>query len=361
MTHIAIIGAGGMAGYHIKGFLKAGASIDAICDVEIKKAQAVAQEYGIEKVYSSLEEMLEKETQLNSVSIILPNFLHCSTAIKCLNHGLNVYCEKPPALNAEEMKRMKEASEKNNCLLVFDFNNRVRPESIALKKYFDDGTMGKVNSAEAVWARRSGIPGIGGWFTNKEKSGGGPVIDLLHMIDLALYFMDYPTPSFVMASTFDDFMGNPDFKGPWGIPDNAQGICNVESSCHAFVKFNNGSCLYIHNSWAEMIEREKVEVTIQGTIAGCSLSRTFKVDGIDDTAIDKCALYTVENGTHVNRNLIVLPDPEMGRITNAQYFIETVENKRKAINNPKEALVLMKIIDALYLSTQSGKPIEIKD
>src|SRR5690606_26098934 len=134
--------------------------------------------------------------------------------------------------------------------LMFNFNNRARPESFAMRRYVDDGTIGHINSAQAKWIRRAGIPGFGGWFTNKSLAGGGPLIDLLHMVDLAMFLMDYPEPAHVLGQTYDDFISNKDFKGPWGIPDNAAGVNDVECAAHGFVTFKSGQSLTLQVSWA---------------------------------------------------------------------------------------------------------------
>lgn len=356
---VGIVGAGGMAGYHFDGFTKAGGRVAAICDMNIGQAKRFAEAHGIPKTFTSLTEMLAGAPELDAVSIVTPNRFHCPLVIEALEAGKHVYCEKPPALNAKEMERMLNASQKAGKLLMFDFNNRARPESQAMVRYIKNGDVGRINSAQASWIRRNGIPGFGGWFTNKELSGGGPVIDLLHMIDLALYFMDYPEPAYVLARTYDDFMGNPAFKGPWGIQDNKDGIMNVEAACHAMLTFKTGQCLMIRNSWAEMNEREVVSVVFQGTKAGGKVERLFGRDGLDETSIDSCRLYTEEYGRQVNRDIMVPQDETMGRVSNAANFILSIEGKEQPLNTPRQALLLMRITDAIYKSAESGEPVEV--
>ncbi len=357
MKRVGIVGAGGMARYHREGFRAAGAEVKAICDTNRQAAEAFSG--GELAVYGSLSEMLAAE-KLDAVSIATPNRFHAPLALEAMEKGLSVYCEKPPALNASEMAAMKAKAEEKGVLLMFGFNNRARPESLAMKHYIDNGDAGRINSAQAMWIRRAGIPGIGGWFTNKALSGGGPVVDLPHMTDLALSFMGYPEPDTVLASTFSDFMGDPAFKGPWGIPDNRSGVCDVEAACHAFVTFRGGSCLSIRSSWAEMNEREVVSVTFQGTKAGGKVERIFDEDGIDETSHDSSLLFTVENGVHVDRKIKAAKDETMGRVRNASNFILAMEGKEKPFNTPSEALILMKIIDAIYLSAERGEAVKVE-
>ena len=356
-TRVGVIGAGGMLQYHAPGFRQGGGELVAIADVNKEAAQASADEWNVSQVFGNTGELLD--SGIDAVSIIVPNKFHAPLAIQALESGKHVFCEKPPALNAGEVEDMIAAAEKSGKVLMFNFNNRARPESQAMMKHIEDGTVGRINSAQAQWIRRTGIPGFGGWFTTKELSGGGPVIDLLHMIDLALYFMGYPEPAHVLGQTFDDFITDKAFKGPWGIPDNADGKTDVEAAAHGFVTFKSGQVLSLRNSWAEMIEREVVSVVFQGSRAGGKVERLFGSDGLDDTAIDTCELYTQEEGKSVNQKIETEPCEDMGRIASAANFVETIEGSAAPLNTPQEALKLMQIIDALYKSAETGSPVAL--
>jgi len=355
---VGIIGAGGMLAYHIKGFRKAGATVAAIADLNLEAAQKAALTYGVDDALGSVEELLGRD-DIDAVSIIVPNKFHASLSMQALKAGKHVFCEKPPAMNAGEMKQMIEVAEASGKTLMFNFNNRARPLCAAMKAEIDSGRVGTINSAQAKWIRRRGIPGFGGWFTQKNLSGGGPLIDLVHMLDLALYYMGYPEPDCVVTRTFDDFMNNPEFKGPWGIPD-VKGVENdVEGAAHGVITFAGGQILTFQNSWAEMVKREEVSVTFQGKKAGGMVRRLFGEDGDDDTSIDEAELYVQENGEQADIPITGEPDPEMGRVHSAANFIEALEGKAKPLNNLREAMILMKIIDAAYASAESGKPVTV--
>ena len=348
-----------MLQYHAAGFQKAGAKIIAIADRHTAAAQKAAEKYGVPNVFESVEAMLSGCPELDAVSIIVPNKLHAPLAIQCLKAGKHVFCEKPPALSAREVNEIIAAAKSSGKKVMFNFNNRARPESTAMMKLINNGEVGKINSAQAKWIRRTGIPGFGGWFTTKELSGGGPLIDLLHMVDLAMYFMGYPEPAHVLGQTFNDFIQDKSFKGPWGIADVVGGVTDVENAAHGFITFKSGQVLTLQVSWAEMVKREEVSVIFQGTKAGGKVERLFGSDGLDDTAIDTCELYVQENGKSVNR---VIKTPEcldMGRSASAANFIEAIEGKAAPLNTPEQALRLMQVIDAIYVSAQTGRPVSI--
>jgi predicted dehydrogenase len=355
---VGIIGAGGMAKYHVAGFKQGGADVVAIADISNEAANKAAQAYGIPKVAESVDALIA-DPEIDAISIIVPNKFHAPLSIDALKAGKHVFCEKPPALNAAETKQIIEVADAAGKRLMFNFNNRARPEAYALKAEIDQGNVGTINSAQAKWIRRTGIPGFGGWFTNKELSGGGPLIDLLHMIDLAMYFMGNPEPAYVIGQTFDNFITNSDFKGPWGIPDQKGGVTDVETAAHGFVTFKTGQVLTFQASWAEMVKREEVSVVFQGGKAGGKIERLFGEDGLDETAIDTCEMYCQEDGKSVDKTMEVEECEDMGRIRSAQNFIGAIAGTEEPLNNPQQALGLMQVIDACYESANTGKPVEV--
>jgi predicted dehydrogenase len=125
------------------------------------------------------------------------------------------------------------------------------------------------------------------------------------------------------------------------------------------VTFKTGQSLVIRSSWAEMNEREVVSVTFQGTKMGGKVERLFAVDGIDETSIDSCKLFAEEYGNQVDIDIRTEKDESMGRINNAANFVDAIKGNTAALNTPEEALILMRIIDALYESAASKKPISL--
>jgi predicted dehydrogenase len=179
------------------------------------------------------------------------------------------------------------------------------------------------------------------------------------MVDLAMYFMGFPEPAHALGQTFDDFIDDKSFKGPWGIPDQIDGTTDVEAAAHGFVTFKTGQVLSLQVSWAEMVKREEVSVVFQGTQAGGKVERLFGTDGVDATAIDTCELYTQENGQSVDTTIEVEACEDMGRERSAANFIRAIEGTEEPLNTPLQALRLMQTIDAIYESALSGKPVSV--
>lgn len=351
---IGLIGAGSMAEYHIKGFKEAGASVVAMVDKSPENGNAFAQKWGFAgNAYLSIGEMIAAHPEIQAVSVITPNKFHHPLVIEALNFGLHVFCEKPPALNAAEVTDMAETAKANGLVLMFDLNNRARLDSQFVKEKIRSGVIGHINSAQATWMRRTGIPGFGGWFTSKAMAGGGPLIDLLHMIDLALWFMDYPEPDYVLAQTFDNFISDPNYHGSWGHVVSPNAMNDVESACHGFVRFKTGQVLNIHNSWAELIKEEDTFVSLQASKTG------VKIRTINN--LNSCELYAQKDGASVDQSYRFQHDVDMGRTRAPANFIHSLNGEAEPLTTADEAVSLMRIIDAVYLSASSGRPVQIID
>ena len=140
------------------------------------------------------------------ISIATPTALHAPVALAALAAGVHVLSEKPLAESVERAAAMVAAAKANDRVLDVSFNHRRRGDVKMLKKVIDDGLLGEIYYAKAGWLRRSGIPGLGTWFTQKSLAGGGPLMDIgVHMLDMALHLMGEPTAEAVSAATYAEF------------------------------------------------------------------------------------------------------------------------------------------------------------
>ena len=287
--------------------------------------------------------MLELEG-LDAVDICTPNYLHSIIAVDALNHGLHVFCEKPDAVNVEEALKMKNAAEKNDRVLMVMRNNRYAPDSQYLKKYIEDGKLGEIYAGRCGWQRRRGIPGKGGWFTTKEQSGGGPLIDLgVHMIDLAMWLMGNPTPVTVSGSTYRKFADNDvsdSVNSNFG-DKNAEGTFDVEDLAMGFIRFDNGACLQIEFSWASNIEKENIFVELRGTKAGASWPNL--------------KIFTEEYGNTVDViPNVAVPAHRDDHGANLRHFIEVLQGKAEPAFVPQQGVNMIRILRAMYESAEKG-------
>ncbi|MCR5151046.1 MAG: Gfo/Idh/MocA family oxidoreductase [Clostridiales bacterium] len=180
----AVIGYGGMGSYHcrrVRDDLAQHAVVAGIYDINPERGK-VAEENGFHS-YKTREELLSDET-IDLVTVATPNDYHMEIVIDALNHGKNVISEKPVALSGEELEKMICAAEKNGKLFTVHQNRRWDEDYLAIKKTFDNNTLGNVFRIES---RVQGSRGIPGDWRNRPEHGGGMVYDWgIHLLDQAL-------------------------------------------------------------------------------------------------------------------------------------------------------------------------------
>ncbi len=346
---IALIGAGGIATWaHAPAYEKMdNVEIIGVCDIIEERAEKMAKRLGADFFCTDYKDLF-KLKGLDAVDICTPNYLHSIIAVDALNNGINVFCEKPDAINVTEAEKMKKASEKSGKTLMVMRNNRYMEVSSYLKKYIADGNMGEIYSARCGWQRRRGIPGKGGWFTTKELSGGGPLIDLgVHMIDLAIWLMGNPTPVAVSGCTYSKFANTnaSDSTHTRYGDKNDNGTFDVEDLAMGFIRFDNGCSMQIEFSWASNIEKEQRFVELRGTKAGASWS-----------SADQLKIFAEEYGKTVD----ILPnitEKIPGHEANLRHFADVLLNKAEPMFVPQQGLDMIKILQGFYESAEKGKEI----
>ena len=348
---LGIIGCGGIANSHMHGYNALGERVEATacCDINFKKAKEFAERYNIPHCYDNCYDML-KNHALDIADVCTWNAAHCECSVAALEAGVNVLCEKPMAMNAAEAEKMKAAADKAGKLLMVGFVRRQGDDAARAIELIKDGTVGDVYFAKATYLRRAGFPG--GWFGNKALSGGGPLIDLgVHVIDLTRYIMGCPKPVSVYGAAFDKLGARENVRrdgGAWiSQTEVDKPVFNVEDLAVAMIRFDNGALLEVECSINLNLKHEKGDIEIYGSKAGFSLGE-FELHTVVDHELADIKL----NGDHrfeFQRDM----DKEM------KNFVDAVEGKAACLAPAEDGVALMKILDAIYLSAQTGKSVEI--
>lgn len=342
---IGVIGLG-IGRFHLEGYKKhEAAEIVAIADTDAERLQKVGEEFGIVQRYTSAEEMLEKE-KLDLVSVCTPNKFHKPLTIAALNHGCHVLCEKPMAMNACEALEMQEAARKAKRRIMINFSYRFNEASYALKGQVDSGIVGDIYFGRTVWHRRRGMPGFGGWFGTKALSGGGPLIDLgVHRLDLALWLMGYPKPTWVMGATFDPIAQERAAREGKTF--------DVEDLAAASIRFENGAMLIVEASWASNQKKnEEMETLLMGTKGGLSQHNIGEGYGAE------AEIYIERDGCQFDMKL----HPPVRKATSSMYhFVDAIVNDQPHMATGEEGITVMKILDAIYESAKTGAPVKIEN
>ena len=346
---IGIIGCGGIAALHAESYLKfpEEAELAACCDIDFAKAEGFARRFGIPHAYASCEEMLANE-KLDACDVCTWNSAHAPCTIAALNAGCHVLCEKPMALNAKEAQEMTNAAKKAGKLLMIGFVRRHGDDAGAAKALVERGELGQVYYAKAQYLRRCGFPG--GWFGDKARSGGGPLIDLgVHVIDLARYIMGGPKPVSVYGVT-NDLMGS-----RWNLRISAwesetavdEPKFDVENLALALIRFDNGATLQLETSFNLNTKSDYGAIEIYGDKAGLDLN-DFE-------------LHTVLGGKHADIKRVNGESFDFGVAMDreALNFIRSAQGLEECVAPAEDGLEIMKVLDAVYLSAETGEAVKL--
>lgn len=342
----ACIGAGGIARKkHLETYSKLNEIENiAICDDDIVLAQHAARQFGFQTVYKDYRQMLN-EQNLDLISICTPNFLHVPMTIAALEHGVNVHCEKPLAIHADDVASVLAVREVSGKKMMVGLNNRFTPEFAHIQALNTAGFFGDIYQIKCGWERNFGIPGIGRWYTRKAMSGGGPLIDLgVHFLDMAFCLTGFQKPQSVFGATYAHFQSDFARIRP-GYCCQVDGIFDVEDAAAGMIRLESGTLIEFNFSWASNIEKERKYLEIYGTQGGL----TF-IDGeIRLTSLQASTLY---NQIPDKKTLPVVPDE-------CRHFIDCILSDRPPLASAEQALLIMQTIDAIYQSAAEKREIRL--
>lgn len=348
---VGVVGLGFAGETHLKSYLKL-PNIEAVAlaGLEADKLAQLGATYNVPHLYADYQEIIARD-DIDIVSVCTPNYLHAPIAIAALERGKHVLCEKPLARSGSEAAAIVEAATRAQRVLHIAFNHRQRGDVQTLKRYIEAGSLGRIYHAKASWMRRSGIPGMGSWFTNKDMAGGGPLIDLgVHVLDLALYLLDEPQVATVSAATYAEI--GPSGRGGWiGSTKQIVGAnYEVEDLATAFLRLANGTTLLLEASWATYGSAgDDFGVTLYGTEGGAEI---------------RVKNYNWEDTLRIYTDVADLPaevHPRLvqgeGHLAVVRDFIAAIRSGDWAAHTGTGGLRRAQIIDACYTSAQQGREV----
>ena len=343
----ACIGAGAISGKkHLPGYQKVpGVALTAICDINTAAAERMAARYAIPAVYQDYHRMLA-DVRPEVVSVCTTNDLHAQMTVACLEAGANVHLEKPVALNAAEAERIVAAEKRTGRQVMVALNNRFTPESAYVAQCVAEGFFGEIYHAKCGWKRRNGIPGKGVWFTDKSRAGGGPLIDLgVHYLDLVLHFMGYPTVTRVSGTTWRK-LADQDHRLRPGYKNMGDGLFNVEDMAVGTLNTLDHAQIMFEFSWASNIEKETKYYELIGTRGGARWC-----DG-------ELRLFTESGKTGIT----ISPDLSLAPPVETEYaqFVSALRNGTAVPATATQGLAMMRIIDAIYRSSEADREIRLE-
>jgi predicted dehydrogenase len=301
----------------------------AACDLNAERLKTFADSFGPKQVFTSFDEML-LDPALDAVVIGLPNALHYPFSQKALHAGKHVLCEKPPTMNAEQMRTLHEEARNRGLVYYFGRQMRFSPAMQAAKKVIAERRLGEIYFAE-------------------------------HAVDAAWYLMGTPQPRAVSAQTYQKFPQLVESK-----------VFDVEDNAYGMIRFENSATLLFKVCWAANLTddipldpkrgRSLLSTTVYGPKGSLRVTDVFNVDS--KLCPSPLALFEDQDGELVKSDLPVqdlrgapLRAHEFAEQDNN--FLRCIRGEESAVNSSSQAVQLMEILDAIYRSSQSGKEVPV--
>jgi predicted dehydrogenase len=244
-------------------------------------------------------------------------------------------------MTATEARRIESASQKAGRVVMYAMQRRFGGAELAAKQALAKGYAGNVYHARAAWTRTRAVPVGTGWFAQKEKSGGGALMDLgSAMLDLGWHLLGEPKPTSVYATTqkrLNDL-----------VPDGV--TMDVEESAFGLVRFENGVSLELAVSWAinQSPGQNGVVCRVHGDIGAVEV-------------------YTAK-GAVMHRNFdhkggsketpLKLPKVT-GHPALLRHFRECILGKAQPSCGAKQGVLIMEMLEAMYKSAAGGKSVAV--
>jgi predicted dehydrogenase len=336
-----IIGGGWPGKAHARGYLAAGGfKVMAVADLIPSRRRDMMNEFKMPREYATWEELVA-DKELDVVSVCLPTHLHAAATIAALRAGKHVVCERPPTVSAAEARRIETAAIKAQKLVLYGMQRRFGGAEMATKQAAIKGYAGKLYHARTVWTRTRAVPIGTGWFTDREKAGGGALMDLGSvMLDLGWYLLGEPKPVSVFAATQKRLDG----LTPEGVKND------VEEAATAIVRFEAGVTLEMTVSWA----------LNQSPAQNGVVCRVHGDEGAVEVYTSRGAVMHRGFGHKGESKETPLKLPKItGHAAMMRHFRECILGKAGPIIGAAQGVTLMRMLEAMYKSAESGKSVAL--
>lgn len=325
---VAIIGCGSISKTHIAAIRSENlADIVALCDIREDRLREDAALCPDAAVYKDYRTMLD-EIQADVIHICTPHYLHAEMAIAALQHGHDVYLEKPCAMNRSEAESIVAAAEKAHRRVCVSFQNRLNQTTVEAKKIIEDGRLGALKGGKGIvaWHREGAYYTESGWRGRFATEGGGVLMNQsIHTLDLLYYFLGAPS----------------DVKGHATLDKNYD-VTDVEDTAVAYMTFPSGASAIFYATNCNVAD------------ASVELELYFEKGRL---RMDQGALYQFENG---KAEKICENDDRItgkacwgsGHVRMISAFYGALDGEKTPYCDIRDAIPVLDIIEAIYRNSQ---------
>ncbi|HEX2927159.1 MAG TPA: Gfo/Idh/MocA family oxidoreductase [Ruminiclostridium sp.] len=355
MLKIGLAGCGWIAANgHIPAFRKLqDVEVQSVFDIDIGRAKNLAANSGISKYFDSYSEFLQ--SGIDAVVVTTPNYTHAAYTLEALESGKHVLCEKPFTINAFEAEKIVRTAEKSQKVVMPAFVNRFR-QDVRLMKDMVDKYAGDIRQVNAGWIRKSGVPRPGTWFTSRELSGGGVLIDLgSHIVDLCLMITGIKPIKDISLRTSYSMAENFRSSASWFAADyNSNLPVDVEDFADAHVVFADMSDMHIKLGWLAPVKADYTYFSVVGSKGSVELKTLF---GFSNQRLWKDDLLTISvNGKTeaIDLNSATNKTLEAFNIMAEQFTSRIINGEKPGFLTCKDGYNTVRLIEKLYDSEIKG-------
>ncbi len=291
---------------------------------ESGKANVVAEQFNIRKVYDNYEALLQ-DPDIDAVYIPLPNHLHKQWTIEAAKHGKHVLCEKPASLTAADTKEMVAACKEHNVLFMEAFMYQFHPQHQRVREIIGSGEIGEVKLMRASFSFY--LNELNGNIRTDATMGGGSIYDVgcygIHAIRNVL--MEEPRELHILANLSTEHQ--------------------VDLSAVGTMKMASGATAIFDCSF-DMTYRAEYEII--GTKGSIKVPRAFRPDNDGGEGL---VIVQTEEGMREESYVGDIYRLQVEDFSKA--IIDQVEPSYSAENTIQN----MKVIDACYDSIKTGRKV----
>lgn len=304
----------------------------AVSDINFDSEGSMADGANYFTTYHSL-----LEQNLNVLFVSLPNYLAAEATIGGLEHGLHVFCEKPPGRTVQDIRDViKVEKEHPHLKLKYGFNHRYHDSVKEARKVIESDKYGEIINLRGVYGKSSIVPFESGWRSERKYAGGGILLDQgIHMLDMIRYF----------AGDFDEvksFVSN----NYWGH--------DVEDNAYAIMRNKRGCVAMLHSTATQWQHRFRLEITLREAL----LELTGILSGSKSYGEEKLRVVPrndgVATGSFTETTNSYLEDNSWKQ--EIDEFADIIINDKEVTNgNSRDALEVMKLVYKIYCSDKQWK------
>jgi predicted dehydrogenase len=300
-------------------------TVQAISSRDPERAREAADDLGIPDAYGSYEEMFEA-SNVDAVYNPLPNSLHAEWSKRAADHGLDVLCEKPLTSDAEEARELVEYCRERDVVLMEAFMYRYFPRNQRTREIARQ-ELENVNHVNGTLKFRLEDPDD---IRIDPELAGGSLMDLgCYPVSVARWILGEPDRVFAYAEDSRD--------------------CGVDTQMGGLLRYDSGAIAQFDCSFdTEGVQRYRIEgengwvETEQGA--------TFNTPIDEPTTLE----YHID-GRHGVEEF----EPVDQYCLEVEHFAECVETGQPPHTGGQESIDNMRVIDALYESTDTGEEVSL--